>query len=126
MLRHNSWPHHRFCHTLVGASLVGIALAVVLFPFRSILAKLMNLLQLPYKTTFMKMAIWGVLGGWFHVFIDSICHWDVELFWPNKAKPFYNLVTYQQLKTLCLGFWLAAIILLLFAYIEGRIEKAVK
>lgn len=126
MIRHTGWPHHRFCHTFIGAGLVGIALALVLFPFRSFLGRLMDLLHLPYQTTFLKMAVWAVLGGWFHVLIDSICHWDVELFWPNKAKPLYNLVTDQQLKTLCLGFWLAAIILLLVIFIQERIGKALE
>jgi len=118
--------HHRFFHTLIGATLAGMALAVVLFPFRRIIAKLMNLLHLPYQTSFLKIAVWGVLGAWFHVFIDSICHWDVRPFWPGSARPFYQLVTDGQLKYICLGFWLAAIILLLCAYIVGIVGKAKK
>jgi len=119
-----SGNHHRFFHTLIGATLAGIALAIALFPPRKIIAELMNLLHLPYETTFLKITIWAVLGGWFHVFIDSICHWDVRPFWPSRIRPLYWLVNYDQLKYICLGFWLAAIILLLCAYIGEIIGKA--
>ncbi|MHC4844104.1 MAG: hypothetical protein ACYTEE_09920, partial [Planctomycetota bacterium] len=49
--------------------------------------------------------------AWLHVLIDSIYHYDVNLFWPHRAKPLYNLLSQQQVKWVCLAFWCAAIIL---------------
>lgn len=124
LMRDIGWPYHRFCHTFLGATAVAIALAIALIPFRNLLGKLMRLLQLPYKPTFLNILIWSILGAWFHVLIDSVCHWDVQLFWPSRAKPLYNLITDQQLKNLCLAFWLAAIILLLINFIKTKLDAS--
>lgn len=123
LIRHLGRPHHRFCHTFLGATAVAIALAVILYPLRNLLKKIVLLFRLPYKTSFLKILIWSMLGAWFHVLIDSICHWDAKPFWPSTAKPLYNLITDQQLKNLCLAFWLAAIILLLINFINTKINE---
>ena len=106
------WPHHRFCHTFLGGALVGVAFAFIAWPMRSLFKKIMGLLRLPYSTTFRKMLLWSIAGVWFHIFIDSICHYDARPFWPSKAAPLYHLITEKQVKTICLAFWLAALILL--------------
>jgi membrane-bound metal-dependent hydrolase YbcI (DUF457 family) len=125
MLRHIGWPYHRFCHTLIGATLVGMGLAIALFPFSKILTKVMHLLHLPYKPTFFKMAVSGILGGWFHVFIDAVDHWDVKPFWPfYKKNPLVDLIKDVQIKEICLAFWLAAILLLVYFYMRGRKKRA--
>lgn len=124
LLRHLGWPYHRFCHTLIGATAVAVALAIFLYPLRNLLKKIMLLFRLPYKPTFLNILIFSILGAWFHVLIDSICHWDVQPFWPSRAKPLYNLITDQQLKNLCLAFWLAAIILLLINFINVRLSNS--
>jgi membrane-bound metal-dependent hydrolase YbcI (DUF457 family) len=125
MLRHISWPLHRFCHTLIGAALVGTGLAIALFPFRKILSKIMHLLHLSYEPAVFKMVISGILGGWFHVFIDAIDHWDVQPFLPfNKKNPFFEILSDVQIKEICLVFWLAAILLLVYFYIRGRKKQA--
>ncbi len=119
-------PHHRFCHTFLGATAVAIALAVVLYPVRNLLKKIMYLFRLPYEPTFLKILIWSILGAWFHILIDSFTHWDVEPFWPSKAKPLLHINALDDVKTLCLAFWLAAIILLLLNFITARLNECKK
>ena len=32
------------------------------------------------------MILAGVLGVWLHAAVDAIYHYDVQLFWPSKAR----------------------------------------
>jgi len=123
MLRHLGWPHHRFCHTFIGATAVAIALAAFLYPLRNLLKKIMHLFRLPYEPTYLKILIWSILGAWFHIFIDSLTHWDMKPFWPSKARPLLHLIAYNDIINLCLAFWLAAIILLLINFIIVRLNE---
>jgi len=125
LTRHLDHPH-RFCHTFLGATAVAIALAVFLYPLRNLLKKIMNLLRLPYQPTFLKILTWSILGAWFHILIDSLTHGDMKPFWPSKAKPLLRLIAYDDVKTLCLAFWLAAIILLLLNFITAKLNKCKK
>jgi membrane-bound metal-dependent hydrolase YbcI (DUF457 family) len=105
------WPIHRYAHTLLLGTAVGIIWAVAAYPLRNLFKRLMQTLRIPYQTSFRKMLVSGVLGVWLHVVIDAIYHPDVRLFWPAKAIPLYALLTRQQIKALCLVFFIAAIVL---------------
>ena len=107
----NSWPVHRDAHTLLIGVGVGLFWGLLAYPLKGLFGKLMNLFRLSYKPRLWKMLVSGVLGAWLHVLIDSIYHYDVNLFWPHRAKPLYNLLSQQQVKWVCLAFWCAAIIL---------------
>jgi membrane-bound metal-dependent hydrolase YbcI (DUF457 family) len=99
-------------HTLLVGGIVGAAFGLALFPFRSIFEWLMSVLRLSYKPTFLKMMLGGLLGAWFHVAIDGIYHWDVQMFWPNRNyRPLWNLLSQPQVRYICLAFALAAIAL---------------
>lgn len=116
------WPIHRYAHTLLLGTAVGIIWAVAAYRLRNLFKSLMQTLRIPYEPKFWKMFISGILGVWLHVVLDAIYHGDVRLFWPNKARPLYKLITHQQLEALCLAFVLAAIILYIFAAI-GSFKK---
>ncbi len=108
-LTHWNFPHQVFhFHTLLVGGIVGAVFGLALFPFRNILRKIMNFLRLGYKPTALMMAVSGLLGAWFHVIIDGIYHWDVQMFWPNRRyRPLWNLLTQSQVKDVCLAFVLA-------------------
>ena len=105
------WPYHRYLHTLLLGALTGIGWGLVAYRLRGIFKKLMRLFRLDYKTTLSKMIISGILGIWLHVLIDAVFHWDVNIFWPNKAKPLYKLLSQRQVETVCIWFWVGAIVL---------------
>jgi len=111
VLFYDHWPVHRYAHTLLLGAAVGILWALAAFPCRSVFAKIMKLLRLPYQTGLKKMIISGILGVWFHVLIDSIYHWDVRLFWPSSIKPLFALLSTGQVKISCIILWLAALVL---------------
>lgn len=115
LLTHWNFPHQVFhFHTLLVGGIVGAVFGLALFPFRSIFEWLMSVLRLPYKPTLLKMMLSGLLGAWLHVTIDSIYHWDVQMFWPNrKYRPLWNLLSQPQVRDICLAFIFAAVALYL-------------
>ncbi len=106
------YPIHRYTHTLLIGTAAGIVWALAAYPLRNLFKQLMQILRIPYQTSLWKMLVSGVLGVWLHVVIDAIYHPDVRLFWPgtSRARPLYKLITKQQLQTICLVFFIAAVI----------------
>jgi membrane-bound metal-dependent hydrolase YbcI (DUF457 family) len=115
VLFNHHWPVHRYFHTLLIGAVVGAIWGIAAYPLRHFFEKIMQMLRIPYQTSFWKMVISGVLGVWLHVLIDSIYHWDVRMFWPSKAKPLLGLISQGQVKILCIGFFVAAVIAYAFA-----------
>jgi len=105
------WPQHRHWHwhTLLIGAVVGIVWAIAAYPLRNFFKKIMQLLRLPYKTGFWKMVFSGVLGVWFHVVIDSVYHYDVQVFWPVKTNPLFGLLPPQTIPLICTISFIAAI-----------------
>jgi membrane-bound metal-dependent hydrolase YbcI (DUF457 family) len=72
------------------------------------------------------MVISGILGVWLHVLIDGIYHWDIRVFWPSHTRTLYKLLNQQQIETLCLVFFAAAVIvyviMLAFSY-KNKTDK---
>lgn len=104
-------PVHRYLHSLIFGTILGIVFALAAYPFRKIFARIMEIIHLPYKTSLLKKIFSGILGVWLHIIIDAFCHVDLRLFWPKWYRPLYRLLTVQQIKGICLIFWAAAIIL---------------
>ena len=114
------WPHHRFCHTFIGGTFVGVALAIACLPMRGVFKKVMGVFRLTYDTTFAKMLIWSILGVWFHILIDSFDHWDVKPFWPYSKNPFWNIISDSHIKIICLLSWAAAVAILAIHYFRRQ------
>jgi len=120
------YPFHRYCHTLLIGSLIGLLWGASAYPLRRFFKRLMKILRIPYQTNFRKMLISGVLGVWLHVLMDGLYHWDVRVFWPSRAMPLYHLLTEQQLKTTCRVFFAAAVIvyvIMLVCSYKSRINQ---
>jgi membrane-bound metal-dependent hydrolase YbcI (DUF457 family) len=113
---HIGWPYHRFCHTLIGGSAVGLVWGVLAYFIAGILLKRT---KIKYQPRFWKMAISGILGGQLHSVIDSFYHYDVKIFWPMQKNPFWNIISQSQVKELCLVCFAVLAIL----YIWSRLKK---
>ena len=118
------WPIHQYWHfhSLLIGGVAGAIWGIIAYKFKPLKWLFewgMRLIRLPYKTNLWKTVISGVLGVWLHVVLDAVYHYDVLLFWPIKAKqlqrPLWRLVTQEQEKAICIGFWIAGIILYVLA-----------
>jgi membrane-bound metal-dependent hydrolase YbcI (DUF457 family) len=126
----DGWPKHGYAHTLLIGTVVGVIWALVAYPLRRFFKKIMQIIRIPYKTGFWKMIISGVLGVWLHVVTDGIYHWDVRIFWPSKARPLHRLLSQGQLKAICAGFFVAAVIVYATVVLsygkQNKAEKAIQ
>ena len=109
------WPVHRYAHTLLIGAVVGAIWGLAAYALRSLFTRIMQLLHVPYDTGFWKMVISGILGVWLHVLIDSIYHFDVRPFWPNKTISLWRMarghISQGQIETICASFLIAAVVL---------------
>ena len=116
------WPMHRYVHTLALGAITGIIWGSAAYLLRGVFGKAMRIFRLPYRTGLLKMIISGVLGVWLHVLIDAVFHWDVKLFWPNRASPLYRLISQRQVEMVCIWFWAGAIVLYVI-FLVRRIKR---
>ncbi|MHC4692644.1 MAG: hypothetical protein ACYS67_07875 [Planctomycetota bacterium] len=120
-------PIHRYVHTLLIGAAAGIVWATIAYPLRNLFKKIMQILLIPYQTSFLKMLVSGILGVWLHVVIDSIYHLDVSLFWPNrKLRPLYKLITKQQVEMICAILFIWVLILYIMMVFKSLKQNKVE
>ena len=74
----HQFPLHRFCHTLIGATLIMVA-TLVLFGTASRLARYLPDLW-HWKALTRRQIAWGAaLGSYSHIVLDSVMHDDIRL-----------------------------------------------
>lgn len=109
VLFYDKWPVHRYFHTLLIGAVVGAACGILAYPAGGIFKKIMQAIRIPYQRSLWKMIISGILGVWLHVLIDAVYHWDVNIFWPSRVKPLFNLASKAQVQTICAALFIAAV-----------------
>lgn len=111
-------PWHRFWHTLLGASLVALATILLARPARWSVAKVIAWIdpeeRINQRVSWLAVITGAVLGVYSHIALDSVMHDDVYPLSPlTNASPLFQIITVDQLETLCLicatlgGLWLA-------------------
>ncbi len=107
------YPWHRFCHTYLGATLVGLFSLVVGRPICQLLLRRWEAWpEAPFRRyfaptgsviPFRSAAVGAFVGTYSHVFLDSIMHIDSRPFMPlSAANPFYGSVGLFSLHAFCL------------------------
>jgi len=136
LFAHSMHHRHWHVHTLLIGGIMGAIFGLIIYrvkPLRRFLEWGMRQVRIPYKANVWKMIIAGTLGAWLHVFLDSIYHYDVQLFWPSKARvlqrPLWQFLGYEELKLWCLVSFVGVAILYIFAVRafnsnKGRIAEA--
>ena len=138
------WPVHQMWHfhTLLAGGLVGAVFGAIVYflkPLRWCSEKSMALIGLPAKATLISMVLAGILGAWLHVFIDSSCRSDVQIFWPYRYNTIFRWINYgkwsssintqQWVIFLCKAFWglmIALYVLLLALRLKKTRSKSGK
>jgi len=120
-----TYHRHRFFHTYLGAAIVGIVLALMMFPFRKVTAKLAAIIKIPAQTNIFKLIASAVLGAWLHVFIDSFTHWDMRPLSPfSHARHLYRKISEEQIIYICIAGWILAILIYLASILHSKIKNA--
>ena len=117
-------PYHRYCHTLLIGGLVGALWGAAAYSLRPAFKTGMQMLHVPYSPSRLKMVVSGILGVWLHVLLDGTYHPDVKVFWPSQTSAIWKEavgpVSRGQIKTMCLLFFLAAIVPYVLAVVSYR------
>ncbi|MBI3381562.1 MAG: hypothetical protein HY019_06100 [Aquabacterium sp.] len=98
----HQFPLHRFCHTLIGATLIMVA-TLVLFGTASRLARYLPDLW-HWKALTRRQIAWGAaLGSYSHIVLDSVMHDDIRPLAPfTDVNPLWHIVSLSLLHQACL------------------------
>lgn len=113
------YPLHGYCHAFLFATMIGLLSAVAGYLSKNVIKRIMNFLRLNYQPGFKKMIIAGVLGAWFHVFIDSFMYPDIRPFYPLGSNPLYAAISFQAIYVICALFFIPAIALYIYNRNKG-------
>jgi hypothetical protein len=99
------WPVlHGRTHSFVGATLIGLAAALIGRPISLPVLRWLAIPHLPFSWT--SSFVGAFVGVYSHVVLDAIMHADSEPFWPFMAgNPWLSLVS---METLHLGCFISA------------------
>lgn len=121
MLFRLSYPLHGYAHSFLGAALVCVISGFVLYGFRGFVIECMDrFFKKGYEATRTKLVLSSVLGGWFHVFLDSMIYHDIMPFYPIKANPFLGMVGLGSVYIICALSFIPAAVFYALILMIGR------
>jgi len=105
------YPLHRFCHTYVGATLVGAGSVVIGRPICQLALRIVRDWAQPGRQPRAPLVIplgaavaGAFIGTYSHVVLDSIMHADMTPLMPfSRANSLYELVSTPTLHAWCVG-----------------------
>jgi len=87
-----SMPSHGFFHSYVGASILAVLVAIVVYLLRNVLTKIMLKFQVSQKSSFKKILFTSFVGAYSHVFLDSLLYHRMNPLYPLKGNAFVGLI----------------------------------
>jgi len=112
------YPLHGFFHSLIGASLVALVLAVALPRTSSYYEPLLSKLRLSQRLSRGETFLASLLGVYSHVLMDSLLYSDIRPFFPLDANPFLRG---QSIAGAVYSFCVASFVLGTTLYVSKRI-----
>jgi len=109
-----NYPLHGYFHTLLIGGVLGLLWGLAAYPFRPVWRFLMELVGLSYQPTLPKMMISGMFGVWLHVLIDSVHYNSMNPFFPVTGNPFYEIISYSTVFSVCEISMIAALVIYVF------------
>lgn len=109
-----NYPLHGFIHSYLIGGLIGLLWGLIGFYSFGILNWGMRVVKLSYSKNFKRALISGLLGAWFHIFLDSFLYLDIKPFFPLDIKPLFLAVNPSVIYSACLISFIPAIIIYLF------------
>ncbi len=102
-------PLHGNLHTFLGATIVAILTACVIWVIRTPLQQLLSLFALSHDTTFNSVLMASVIGTYSHVLLDSFLYAEMNPFFPMLGNSLLGLIqapTIYQFCVYCMAFGL--------------------
>lgn len=109
-----NYPVHGYAHTLIGATIIGLLCGWLLYARRSYITRIMNALRLDYQPTLKQALMSGVLGGWFHIYLDSQLYPEIKPFFPLTYNPFLGVIDDMRMYNFCAICFIPALAIYLY------------
>lgn len=113
-----NYPVHGFFHTLLGGIFIGAIYGLIAYTMKNFLKKIMDIFHLNYSPKLSIMIFSGILGFWFHIFLDSFMHADIKPFYPSSYNPLYQIISTPNLYLICAVLFIPALVF----YIKDVLE----
>ena len=94
-------PLHGNLHTFLGATIVAVLIACVIWVIRTPLQKLLSLFALSHEPTFNGVLIASVIGTYSHVLLDSFLYAEMNPFFPLLGNPLLGLIEEAAVYQFC-------------------------
>ncbi len=120
-----SCPHHSFFHSILGALVGSIAVALILKIFARPLEKFSLKLKIKQSFSFPILFLSSFSAWFLHIFFDSLTHFDVFPFWPSKYNPFLiGRQIYWQLCAILVLIGILGLILFYKHYVRHKLHSS--
>lgn len=111
--------HHGFFHSILGATVGSLILALLLQKFAEPLKKISLRFKIEQPFSFSALFFGSLVGWLIHIILDSFVHRDVFLFWPIKTNPFLiHRTLYWPLSWVLGAFGLVSLFLFVVKYLK--------
>jgi membrane-bound metal-dependent hydrolase YbcI (DUF457 family) len=89
----NNCQLHGLLHTYVGATLFSLTVVTaIIYLGKRYFKKVSDALKVEQDYSVRSIVAGALVGGWSHVFLDSLMHSDVTPFWPALENPMWQAV----------------------------------
>ena len=92
---------HGFFHSYLGASIIGVLVALIVYALRNVLHGILVAFRLPQGSSFKKVLLASLFGVYFHVFLDSFLYIDIRPFYPLEINPLYGVIQPRIIYQFC-------------------------
>jgi membrane-bound metal-dependent hydrolase YbcI (DUF457 family) len=82
-----NYPLHGFFHSLLGGTLVGVLLALIMHRIRDKFSPLLSFFRLEQEVSFKSILVASLLGIYIHILLDSRIYTDIQPFYPSNYNP---------------------------------------
>jgi len=114
--RVSGYELHGFFHSYLGSSILAVLVAVVMYPFRNLLNRVMAAFRLSRKSSFKKILLTSFVGVYSHVFLDSFLYRKMVPFYPLEGNPFFDVLSGYGTYSVVYGFCSVAFFLGVILY----------
>jgi len=119
-----SGPSREFRHSFLGATIISIILAILIYPFMGLINMVTKYIKLSQKSPLGVIFISCLLGTYLHVVMDSMVYDYLKPFLPFAWNPFYGIASKESLEMFCrLSFILGGLLYIVKLTRETREEE---
>ncbi|MDI6690632.1 MAG: hypothetical protein QME50_02045 [Candidatus Bathyarchaeota archaeon] len=125
-----NYPLHGFFHSYLGTSVLAVFVAIIIYPLRGWLDRVLTVFGISQKSSFRKIMFTSFFGVYLHVFLDSFLYGEMNPFYPLLGNPFIHILlpygSYSIIYGFCSLTAVLGIILYLYKTVKVRLKEKEK